>query len=45
MIQLGKPDEKDREEILQVITRQMPIEGVDLPMIAKETEGMSGRLW
>ncbi len=36
------PDEKARLKILEVHTRNMPLKGVDLKRIAKETEGYSG---
>ncbi|MBN2042634.1 MAG: CDC48 family AAA ATPase [Candidatus Aenigmarchaeota archaeon] len=36
------PDEKSRSEILKIHTKKMPLKGVDLKKIAKDTEGYSG---
>ena len=36
------PDEKARLKILEIKTKNMPIKGVDLKKIAKQTEGYSG---
>ncbi|MCX6814667.1 MAG: CDC48 family AAA ATPase [Candidatus Aenigmarchaeota archaeon] len=36
------PDEEARLEILKIHTKKMPLKGVDLKPIAKETEGYSG---
>jgi transitional endoplasmic reticulum ATPase len=36
------PDEEARFEILKIHTRKMPLKGVDIRGIAKETEGYSG---
>ncbi|MFX1516556.1 MAG: CDC48 family AAA ATPase [Promethearchaeota archaeon] len=43
VIELPLPDEKAREEVLQVLTRKKPISThILLPDIAKKTEGFSG---
>ncbi|HJW97287.1 MAG TPA: AAA family ATPase, partial [archaeon] len=36
------PDEKSRLEILRIHTKKMPLKGVELKAIAKETEWYSG---
>jgi transitional endoplasmic reticulum ATPase len=36
------PDEEARLEILKIHTKEMPLKGVDMKPIAKETEGYSG---
>ncbi len=36
------PDEKTRLEILKIHTKSMPLKGVDIKVIAKETDGYSG---
>ena len=33
---------EDREEIVRVLTRGMPVEGVDARWVAEQTEGISG---
>jgi transitional endoplasmic reticulum ATPase len=42
IIPMGLPDEKTRRAILEVHTRDMPLEKVDLASIAKRTEGWNG---
>jgi transitional endoplasmic reticulum ATPase len=42
LIYVPAPDEKTRLEIFKVHTKSMPIKGVDLKKLAKETEGYSG---
>ncbi len=39
---VAPPDVKGREGILQVHTRNKPLEGVDLSVIAKQTSGLTG---
>jgi cell division protease FtsH len=39
---VSPPDLKGREEILGVHTRNKPLEGVDLGMVARRTSGLSG---
>ncbi|MEM5872062.1 MAG: AAA family ATPase, partial [Candidatus Aenigmatarchaeota archaeon] len=41
-IYVPAPDEKTRLEILKIHTKKMPLKGVDLKKLAKETEGYSG---
>jgi transitional endoplasmic reticulum ATPase len=41
-IYVPAPDEKTRVEILKIHTRSMPLKGVNLEKIAKETDGYSG---
>ncbi|MFC2174703.1 CDC48 family AAA ATPase [archaeon] len=41
-IELGVPDRKGRKEILQIHTRNMPLEGVDLDRMADITHGYVG---
>jgi transitional endoplasmic reticulum ATPase len=41
-IEVGVPDKEGREEILQVHTRGMPLEGVDLDAFAENTHGFVG---
>jgi SpoVK/Ycf46/Vps4 family AAA+-type ATPase/intein/homing endonuclease len=42
LIYVPAPDEKTRLEIFKVHTREMPLKGVSLDKLAKETEGYSG---
>jgi len=42
LIYVPAPDEKTRLEIFKVHTKSMPIKGVDLKKLAKETDGYSG---
>jgi transitional endoplasmic reticulum ATPase len=42
LIYVPAPDEKTRLEILKVHTREMPLKGVSLEKLAKETDGYSG---
>jgi len=42
LIYVPAPDEKTREEILKIHTKSMPLKGVDLKKLAKDTEGYSG---
>ncbi len=43
LLELPKPDEKTREEIFKIHTREKPLaEDVDLKNLAKETEGLVG---
>ncbi|MBN2203082.1 MAG: CDC48 family AAA ATPase [Candidatus Aenigmarchaeota archaeon] len=42
LIYVPAPDEKTREQILKIHTKNMPLKGVDLGKIAKETEKFSG---
>ncbi len=41
-ILVPSPDEKSRLKILEIKTKDMPLKGVDLNKLAKETEGYSG---
>lgn len=41
-ILIPEPDEKSRLKILEIYTKKMPLEKVDLKKIAKETDGYSG---
>ncbi|MFB6093259.1 MAG: CDC48 family AAA ATPase [Haloquadratum sp.] len=41
-IEIGVPDREGRKEILQVHTRNMPLEGVDLDEYAENTHGFVG---
>jgi transitional endoplasmic reticulum ATPase len=41
-IYVPAPDEKTRLEILKIHTKSMPLKGVNLEKIAKETDGYSG---
>ena len=41
-ILVPSPDEKTRLEIFKIHTRNMPLKGVDLKKMAKDTEGYSG---
>jgi transitional endoplasmic reticulum ATPase len=38
-IEIKAPDEKSRLEILQTLTRNMPLDNIDMDRLAKETEG------
>ncbi|MFA5411844.1 MAG: CDC48 family AAA ATPase [Candidatus Micrarchaeia archaeon] len=42
VIEIPMPDEKTRTEIFKVHTKKMPLKGVDIAELAKETEGYSG---
>lgn len=43
IIEIGLPDEKTREEIFKIHTKNMPLEkGLDVKKLAKEAEGLSG---
>ncbi|MDD2655439.1 MAG: CDC48 family AAA ATPase [Candidatus ainarchaeum sp.] len=42
VIEIPMPDEKTRLEIFRVHTKKMPLKGVDVAELAKETEGYSG---
>jgi len=42
VVEIPMPDEKTRLEILKVHTKKMPLKGVELDGLAKETEGYSG---
>jgi transitional endoplasmic reticulum ATPase len=42
IIEIPLPDEKTRMEIFKVHTKKMPLKGVDVAELAKETEGYSG---
>lgn len=42
VIEIPMPDEKTRMEIFKVHTKKMPLKGVDVAELAKETEGYSG---
>jgi len=42
LIYVPSPDEKTRLEIFKVHTREMPLKGVSLEKLAKETDGYSG---
>jgi transitional endoplasmic reticulum ATPase len=42
LIYVPAPDEKTRLEILKVHTKEMPLKGVNLEKLAKETDGYSG---
>lgn len=42
VIEIPLPDEKTRLEIFRVHTKKMPLKGVDLPDLAKATEGYTG---
>jgi transitional endoplasmic reticulum ATPase len=42
LVYVPAPDEKTRLEIFQVHTKGMPLKGVDLKKLAKDTEGYSG---
>lgn len=42
LVLVGKPDEAARLRILEVHTRRMPLDGVDLGPIAKATDGYTG---
>jgi transitional endoplasmic reticulum ATPase len=42
LIYVPAPDEKTRLEIFKVHTREMPLKGVSLDKLAKETDGYSG---
>jgi transitional endoplasmic reticulum ATPase len=42
VVPVSHPDADAREEILRVHTREVPLEGVDLSHVARETEGYSG---
>jgi transitional endoplasmic reticulum ATPase len=41
-IYVPAPDEKTRTEILKIHTKSMPLKGVNIEKLAKETEGYSG---
>lgn len=41
-IAIGVPDREERKEILQIHTKGMPIEGVELDKIAEQTPGFTG---
>lgn len=42
LIYVTAPDEKTRVEIFKVHTKSMPLKGVSLDKLAKETDGYSG---
>jgi len=42
LVYVPAPDEKTRLEIFKVHTREMPLKGVNLEKLAKETDGYSG---
>jgi transitional endoplasmic reticulum ATPase len=42
LIYVPAPDEKTREQIFKIHTKNMPLKGVDLKKFAKETAGYSG---
>jgi transitional endoplasmic reticulum ATPase len=42
LIYVPAPDEKTRLEIFKIYTKSMPLKGVNLERLAKETEGYSG---
>ncbi len=42
VIEIPVPDEKTRLEIFKVHTKKMPLKGVDLKVLSKETEGYTG---
>lgn len=42
LIYVPAPDEKTREQIFKIHTKNMPLKGVDLKKMAKETSGYSG---
>ena len=42
MVLVGQPDQDARRHILEVHTRKMPLNGVDLDAIARETDGYVG---
>ena len=42
VIEVSFPDEAERLDILKICTRRKPLKGVDLSVIARETEGFSG---
>ncbi len=42
IIEIPVPDEKTREAILKVHTKNMPLHGVDMAELAKKTDGYSG---
>jgi transitional endoplasmic reticulum ATPase len=42
LIYVPAPDEKTREQIFKIHTKNMPLKGVDLKKLAKETPGYSG---
>lgn len=42
MVLVGKPDQTSRRKILEVQTRSMPLDGVDLDRIAERTDGFVG---
>jgi len=42
LIYVPAPDEKAREEIFKIHTKNMPLKAVDLKKLAKETKGYSG---
>ncbi len=42
IIEIGLPDDKTREKILEIHTKNMPLEKIDLKKLAKETVKFSG---
>jgi transitional endoplasmic reticulum ATPase len=42
-VHVPPPDEAGRREILDIHTRTMPLDGVDIRAVAKQTNGFSGR--